>query len=97
MGKIAKATRRYENFRDRRSKTIQEWDSPDFSVGIEVGTIDAILYTTKRGEKGRVERYEHQFAKKARPILAVTEDGKNLFSLGGDFRFTDRGFVDFEK
>jgi|WetSurMetagenome_2_1015567.scaffolds.fasta_scaffold01855_12 hypothetical protein len=97
IGKIAKATKRYEAFRDHESETIAEYDSPDFSVGVEVGTIDFIGYTTRRGVKKEIECYRHDFKGKARPILAVTEDGRNLFSLGGRFRFTDRGFVDNAK
>lgn len=93
LGKIARATKRFENFKDHESKVIKERESPDFSVAIEIGTLDYIGYTTKRGKKKRVEKYEHMF-KGRKPVLAVTEDGRTLFTADGHFEFTERGFVD---
>jgi hypothetical protein len=65
------------------------------SVLIVVGSLDFVGYTTKRD--GKVESYQHRFAKHARPLLAVSHDGHNLYILGGEYRFTARGIVDSRK
>ena len=57
-----------------------------------VGELDAVLYTTRRD--GRLERYIHEFAKKSRPLLAASHDGKQLVLLGGAYDFTEAGIVD---
>jgi len=66
---------------------------------LRVGTIDGILYTTNRdnGDGGEVEQYIHRFHPGSRPELLVDQDGKTFRSHGGQFTFTDRGFVDENK
>jgi hypothetical protein len=61
-------------------------------VAVAIGDVDGILYTTVRD--GVVEKYIHKFAKKDRPIFAVTPDGKQLLMVGGNYNFTERGIVD---
>ena len=63
---------------------------PDVLIGI--GEVDGIMYSTVRD--GVLEKYVHRFAKKARPLFAVSHDGKQLFMLGGAYNFTERGIVD---
>lgn len=65
------------------------------TVLIVVGTLDFVGYTTKRD--GRIESYIHRFAKRARPLLATSHDGHDLYILGGEYRFTERGIVDRRK
>lgn len=61
-------------------------------VAVAIGDVDGILYTTIRD--GVVEKYIHKFAKKDRPIFAVSPDGKQLLMVGGNYNFTERGIVD---
>lgn len=61
-------------------------------AAVEVGTIDGILYTTERD--GVIEKYIHRFKKSAKPTFAVSPDGKQIFVIGGFFKFGDRGIVD---
>lgn len=61
-------------------------------VMLVVGDIDGIMYTTVRD--GQVEKYVHQFKKKARPLFCVSHDGKQIHLIGGEYDFTERGIVD---
>lgn len=67
---------------------------PDMSVCVQIGKLEGIAYETKRD--GKTLKYFHQFKKAARPIFAVTHDGRALVIVGGAFRFTERGIVDTE-
>lgn len=90
--KILEATERHKDFSGHTPEFIDKKDLHDFSVSFKVGMCDAILYTTTRD--GRVEKYVHEFKKKARPILASSHDGKKITLIGGNYKFTDRGIVD---
>lgn len=59
---------------------------------IIVGYLDGVMYDTVRD--GKREKYIHEFANHARPLLATSHDGRSLYILGGGFRFTERGIVD---
>jgi hypothetical protein len=61
-------------------------------VLVEIGYVDYIGYTTVRDHV--TERYQHDWKKKARPLLGSSPDGKSLFMLGGAFTFGERGIVD---
>lgn len=61
-------------------------------VALVVGFCDGVLYTTVRD--GKQERYIHEFAKRDRPMLLASPDGKQLMLYGGNYRFTERGIVD---
>lgn len=61
-------------------------------VMLVVGDIDGIMYTTVRD--GVVEKYVHQFKKKASPLFCVSHDGKQIYLVGGEYDFTERGIVD---
>lgn len=68
-------------------------DKPELpDVMLVVGDIDGIMYTTVRD--GVVEKYVHQFKKKARPLFCVSHDGKQIHLIGGEYDFTERGIVD---
>lgn len=64
--------------------------------GLVIGELSAIEYTTKREgiNHGRLTRYEHQFRKNSRPLLAVTKDGNQLHIVGGRYEFTEAGIED---
>lgn len=57
-----------------------------------IGAVRAIAYETVR--EGMKEKYIHEFRARSRPILAVSPDGSQLFILGGNYQFTDRGITD---
>jgi len=61
-------------------------------VGVAIGEIDGVLYSTVRD--GKAEKYIHQFAKADKPLFVVSPDGKGLFLVGGRYTFTERGIVD---
>lgn len=65
---------------------------PPLKVGVAIGDVDGILYTTVRD--GVTEKYIHKFAKKDRPLFVVSPDGKQLLMVGGSYTFTERGIVD---
>ena len=57
-----------------------------------IGTVRAIAYETVR--EGQAERYVHEFRSRSRPLLAVSPDGTQLFLVGGNYCFGDRGIID---
>jgi len=59
---------------------------------LAIGYADGILYSTVRD--GVLEKYIHRFRGKARPLLAVSHDGRRAYLLGGEYVFTERGFID---
>lgn len=59
---------------------------------LTVGECIGIMYRTRRD--GQVDNYLHRFKKKARPTLAVSSDGRQLYLLGGAYSVTDRGIED---
>lgn len=90
--KLRKATRLYEDFRDKPGNEILELDLPDLRAGLVIGRLSAVEYDTVRGTQR--EDYRHQFRKASQPLLCVTADGKTLFTVLGNFEFTERGIVD---
>lgn len=90
---LGKAADLYTRFSGHDAEAIAEIDVPPMpAVGIAIGTVDAIEYTTVRD--GEVELYRHDFHKTDRPLFVVSPDGRVLLMVGGDFRFTERGIVD---
>jgi hypothetical protein len=61
-------------------------------VGVAIGEVDGILYSTIRD--GVLEKYIHKFRKADRPLFVVSPDGRVLYLLGGNYTFTERGIVD---
>lgn len=55
-----------------------------------VGELTRIAYRSV----GDGKEYIHTFRKNARPVLAVTDDGKQAYVIAGSYGFTERGFVD---
>ena len=53
-----------------------------------VGELEGVIYKSCSDGKS----YIHKF-RKSRPHLYVSSDGKQLYALGGAYRFTERGFV----
>lgn len=98
---VAQAAKLYEAFSGHDAKVVGRLRGKSIPpylrdgakvVLIPFGSLDAIEYTTIRD--GNREMYKHRFAKAARPLIAVTHDGRHALVLGGDWRFTDAGFED---
>lgn len=56
---------------------------------VAIGECTRISYLTPENVE-----YMHKFKKKSRPMLAVSDDGKQLYLVKGKYRFTDRGIED---
>lgn len=91
--KVKKGVGLYGKFREENPEQVREVSFPVPEVIIEIGTLDTVEYTTRRG--GKVECYRHEFAQRSKPMLAVSEDGKQLMIIGGRYKFTERGIVDY--
>ncbi|MGH8744733.1 MAG: hypothetical protein ACREUY_10695 [Burkholderiales bacterium] len=90
---IQRAATLYESFTGEAPESVQVAPKPKWpEVMVSIGTCDGIMYTTR--QDGKLVRYIHEFAGKARPTFAVSPDGKQLFLLGGAYNFTERGIVD---
>ena len=85
--KIREAASRFEEYHDEDAEFVTVEEFPD--VGFLVGEVDGITYTVI--EDGKEVTYHHDFDD--RPTLAVSHDGRNLYILRGEYRFTDRGIV----
>jgi hypothetical protein len=87
---IADAKRLYEEFHGRKPG---KGDIGKIALGSKVflviGELDAVLYKVK----GERKSFFHRFSKRDRPFLAVSSDGRQIVTLKGAFRFTERGFV----
>jgi len=102
--KLQQAIRRYRGFTGHDGQVVARVNPRGIRgvltpgkrhVLIAIGTLDFVGYTTKR--EGRTESYIHRFSSHARPLLATSHDGRHLYVLGGDYKFTARGIVDRRK
>lgn len=90
---IRKAMDLYERFSGHEAEEAGRVTVPPMpKVGVAIGTVDGILYTTVRDNK--TEKYIHKFAKRDAPLFVVSPDGKSLHMIGGRYKFTERGIVD---
>lgn len=90
--KMKKGVELFEAFTGHDATHYDRVTLPDMSVCVQIGALEGIAYETTRD--GKRQKYFHQFKKAARPIFAVTADGKAVVIVGGQFRFTERGIVD---
>lgn len=60
-----------------------------------IGKVSAIEYDAIYDRQFTPAR--HAFAPSAKPLLVVGTGRGQVFLIGTDFRFTDRGFIDFDK
>lgn len=89
---LKKAEKLFSDFRLRDAESTIEIEVPQHNVFIVVGILDGVLYTTER--EGNIESYIHEFNENSKPILAASEDGKQLAIIEGNYKFTERGIVD---
>lgn len=90
---LLRAAQLYENFTGDEAEEVARIKRPKIpAVLVCVGEVDILGYTTVR--EGRTEKYAHEFKGKAKPLFCVTPDGAQIFLIGGEYDFTDRGIVD---
>ncbi len=89
---IGQAVRLYEDFRDKTPKKIGVVQIKLPKAAAVIGYLEAVDYRTTHN--GKTELYQHSFEPGSRPLLAVSEDGKQLLLLGGRYQFTEQGIVD---
>ena len=84
-----KARDLFEAFHGRKAKRneIVGVTLPPSVTVLKIGNLDGVIYTPL----GKKRKYIHQFKKTARPVLAVTHDGEQLYILAGEYKFTERG------
>ena len=87
--KINAAIDLFESFTGEKPEYLDRVNLPVDNVAMAIGHCDGVMYETVRD--GRTEKYIHKFKKGSRPVLAVSSDGKQLYILGGDYHFTERG------
>ena len=87
----ARASALFTAFHDRlpKGREISTVRMPKDATVLEVGEFYGVMYKTA----DTAEPYLHRFNARRRPKLYVTADGQQLFAIGGDYRFTDRGFI----
>ena len=90
--RLSQASDLYEEFTGHNADNMEVVDFEPFDTGLKVGTMDGLMYTAVRD--GVTEHYIHKFKKSARPDLAVSHDGTRFVPIGGNFTFTEAGFVD---
>lgn len=86
----AKAIKLFRSFfgRDPREHEIADITQQK-SVAIRIGQLDSLSY---RIDGERIANI-HFFTRTDRPLLFVSSDGRQLYSVRGRYRFTERGFV----
>lgn len=92
---IERAKSLYKRFSGHEAEIVGKIPRPEIpDVGVAIGEVDGILYTTIRD--GKKEKYIHKFHAKCRPLFVVSPDGKILCLVGGLYTFTERGIVDVD-
>lgn len=86
------AAKLFEEFTGHKARFVDVVEVPEYKHFLKVGSVDGILYTTRRD--GKTEHYIHEFRASSRPLLAVSFDGEEIKFVGGRYRFTERGIVD---
>lgn len=86
-----KATALYRGFTGKAPKVLKKIDVPPLpETALAIGKVFGIMYSVD----ATGERFHHEFKGKARPLLIVAADGRQVFLSGGAYTFTKRGFVD---
>lgn len=88
---LRRATALYKGFTGKAPRTLKKITIPALpETGLAIGKIFGIMYSVD----ATGERFHHEFKGKARPLLIVSDDGRQVFLSGGTYTFTKRGFVD---
>lgn len=92
-GALDKSLKDYGNFAGKPADRVLKFPAQCLKgTGWKLGTLCGVLYEADLDE-GKTLFY-HPFKKRARPTLAVLNNGRTLATLGGAFRVTERGIVD---
>lgn len=91
-GEIVRAAKLLKSFSGHSPRDLLTIRQRPIKRGLVIGTLDGVPYTTIRD--GKTERYVHEFAENARPLLIASSDGRRLGIVGGRFQFTEAGIVD---
>lgn len=81
--------RLFKAFNGRPPEQVDTVELKDYKELVYIGPCLAIEYLADDGYP-----YRHKFKAAARPDLCVSPDGLQLFLVGGNFKFTDRGITD---
>jgi hypothetical protein len=81
----------FESFHEQPPKEgdLLTIEQPAQVQALVVGEVHGISYIAAVSK----EKYFHKFGPGARPLLVVSEDGSQAIMVGGNYKFTDRGFV----
>ena len=83
------AIRLFRAFHERNPRAGEIVDIvPQPAIALRVGTLDGLIYRIDGERKPLV----HRFKRTDRPLLFVSSDGRQIYSVRGRYRFTDRGF-----
>ncbi|MDI1303024.1 MAG: hypothetical protein PSX71_14055 [bacterium] len=95
---LEQAAALFEAFTGLEADSVEKFEMPEVKAGVLIGEIEQISYNTVRkhgsSERAKKHRYRHTFKPSARPLFAVSHDGKVLLILGNGFEFTERGITD---
>lgn len=93
---LDQAARKLEDFSGYPARKVLKVKTPRGGAGLVIGEIQHVSYIAQReGIAGsKPAEYEHAFSKRSRPLLAVTQDGKQLHIVGGRYEFTEAGIED---
>ena len=90
---VRQAAKLFKSFTGHEGEILGKIDLPANPKSlICIGELVDVGYITVRD--GKRERYRHEFKSSARPLVTVSFDGRQLFILGGEYSFTDRGIDD---
>lgn len=91
-GKVQAAAKLYVQFRGEEPEFVEAVRFQVAPVMLLIGTLDGVLYTTRRD--GKMESYIHEFKKQSQPLLASSHDGSQIYIIGGRYKFSDAGIID---
>lgn len=88
---ITQATRLFRAYFDRDPQGDEisrvAMRGPDDALAI--GPLYGLIYHSEIERKPFI----HKFKASDRPLLLVSSDGRQIYVLGGGYRFTERGFI----
>lgn len=88
-GEYYRASKLFKSFFKRapQGNDILQWaDTGEYVLNL--GELDGIIYRID----GEPDPLIHRFSKTHRPLLLVSSDGRQIYSVRGRYRFTAQGF-----
>jgi hypothetical protein len=90
---IRSAAELFEEFREEPPERARKVNFKVPNAVAVMGQVEFIGYMTTHA--GQTHLYVHQFAQGSRPTFAAGKGRNQAFLIGGRYRVTDRGIVDF--